>query len=335
MTEIQNSRIEILNSLLAERLEYLLKALNIDFTDRVTYYVGTCPCHNSDNWNSCSILKERGFWKCYTNGCGEKFGFGLIGLIRGVNEFRTGKYYPFKSAVNWAESFLGNPKLTTYNNGLAYIKPKSVIYNMICPKETVSYLLDIPSPYYLDGGLSKNKFKNETLIKFCVGDCRNYKKKMGGRVVFPVFSECGSLVIGAAGRVIYEKEYLQKWLYNDGFKAGEYFYGWNEALDEISSTKQVVIVEGMGDVLRLYEAGIAALGLFGCSLSVSQLKMLNRIGISNLIIMMDGDIPGRKAASRIYDMTSAYFNVNVITLPENVDPADLSSTELRTYIKEI
>ena len=62
----------------------------------------------------------------------------------------------------------------------------------------------------------------------------------------------------------------------------------------------VALVEGPRDALRLIRNGIPALCIVGThSWSKSKIRLLEMAGISRIILMMDGDVAGRKATKMI------------------------------------
>lgn len=62
----------------------------------------------------------------------------------------------------------------------------------------------------------------------------------------------------------------------------------------------VVLVEGPRDALRLIRFGIPALCIVGThSWSKEKLRMLQFLGVSTIVLMMDGDLAGRKATKLI------------------------------------
>jgi len=69
------------------------------------------------------------------------------------------------------------------------------------------------------------------------------------------------------------------------------------------------ILEGQGDVLRMYEAGFKnSVGIFGSSISDDQLLTLEKSGALNLVILTDYDEAGKKAANQIVKKCGRRFN---------------------------
>jgi DNA primase len=96
------------------------------------------------------------------------------------------------------------------------------------------------------------------------------------------------------------------------------------------------LVEGPRDALNLLQMGFSALAILG-TYSWSQEKLTNLITKSpkTLVITMDNDEAGQKAASKIYaDAVHVMKTIN-LKLPSNTDPADIKSKkELISFEKQ-
>lgn len=83
----------------------------------------------------------------------------------------------------------------------------------------------------------------------------------------------------------------------------------------------VWLVEGVFDALRFSNA-VASLGT---NLSAQQRDLLRSKGIKKVLVLWDGDEPGRHGASHIADqLLAARFEVRVALLPPGDDPASAS-----------
>jgi DNA primase len=98
--------------------------------------------------------------------------------------------------------------------------------------------------------------------------------------------------------------------------------------------KSMVIVEGIFDMLNLYDKGlhnvICAFGTNTLQNSTKQ-KMLpfKAQGITHVYLMFDGDEAGRKASELLKPLIEdCGFIVQTITLPDDVDPGELSQEDV-------
>jgi DNA primase len=96
----------------------------------------------------------------------------------------------------------------------------------------------------------------------------------------------------------------------------------------------MVIVEGIFDMLNLYDKGlhnvICAFGTNTLQNSTKQ-KMLpfKAQGITHVYLMFDGDEAGRKASELLKPLIEdCGFIVQIITLPDDVDPGELSQEDV-------
>ena len=72
----------------------------------------------------------------------------------------------------------------------------------------------------------------------------------------------------------------------------------------------VFVVEGQGDVWRMYEAGISnCVSLFGKDISQQQKTKLLCSGITTLIILTDNDQAGRESKIKIQRNLNRMFNL--------------------------
>ena len=78
--------------------------------------------------------------------------------------------------------------------------------------------------------------------------------------------------------------------FEKGFPKGDYLFNYAAA----KSAPVVLLVEGVGDVLRAAEAGVVAVCGFGTDISVFQTVKLSCL--KRVLVAFDNDEPGQKAA---------------------------------------
>jgi DNA primase len=107
--------------------------------------------------------------------------------------------------------------------------------------------------------------------------------------------------------------------------------------------KSLVIVEGIFDMLNLYDKGLKNVACaFGTNTlqSDTKLKMFpyKAQGISHIYILFDGDDAGEKAAENLkLTLEQLEFIVEIIKLPDGTDPGDLDQLNVQSiaeYIKK-
>jgi 5S rRNA maturation endonuclease (ribonuclease M5) len=306
-----------IKQMLNSNIEAVLKKLDIDheiFDDNI---YSKCPVHeNSDNPRAFSFSISKGIWKCWTRNCQEHYGNDVFGLIKGCMEKKTGKHAEFIDAINWSKDFL-NIKSSikksksvveenTLNEDLYYVVDILNKNPVESKKETISledYI--IPSKYFIGRG-----FKKETLLHFGVGDCENNSSKLYDRSIIPIFDESGQNIVAIIARAI--KDYkLPKFLIDPkGVKKADILYNINNAIKSIEKTKAVFLLEGQGDVWKLYEAGIEnAVSIFGKSLSEYQIKKLQKLPITTIVVLTDNDQAGKEAKVQIKRQLGRMYNL--------------------------
>ena len=301
-----------------------------------TNIYSTCPVHDSsDNPRAFSFAVDKGIWKCWTRDCQHQFKNDIFGLIRGALSNNEGQDVGFSEALKWGCNLLN---LKRHNNIIVptdeapddFVQLISTLkedvvnttYNPIVLENTES-----PSKYFLSRG-----FKKDTLMYFGVGDCTNSKSKMYNRAIIPIYDDEGKNVVAIIGRSV--KEYkLPKFLfYPKGFSKAGLLYNYHGAIDSIHKTNTVFIVEGQGDVWRLYESGIYnAVGIFGKSLSKEQELKLNKLPITHIIVLTDNDQAGRESKIQLQRQLGRMYKLSFPKIPTK-DIGEMTVDQIQNII---
>lgn len=273
----------------------LLDSFDLQYTQDQDNIFMCCPIHSgSDNPQGCSLSHKFRVWKCWTRGCHEHYGSDIYGFLKGILD--TDDFGTILSYLN---------KIYDFNDARGY-KPKPVIKNELTDlnkifKPVTHELLDYQftkphtcggSPYFESRG-----FQKDTLKIFGVEDCDDKNSPMKFRSIIPVHYD--GKEIGFIARAT--KQWLKpKYLFSNGLRKTDYFYNWDRAIDHALKTRTLFLVEGQGDVWKMFEAGVInCVGLFGKSISEQQKRLLLTSGITNLVILTDNDAAGREAKIKI------------------------------------
>lgn len=157
---------------------------------------------------------------------------------------------------------------------------------------------------------------------------------MQGRLVFPIHSATGELV-AYCGRYIGddlpndEPKYKQP----AGFHKELELFNWHRIKDQ-ASTAPVILVESFFSTVKLHEAGYRVASPMGHSLSSAQITLLQQAAVQTVILLFDGDDPGRDAIKRAgRELLAANINCIAPVVPEDFKPHRASSETLANILK--
>ena len=146
-----------------------------------------------------------------------------------------------------------------------------------------------------------------------------------GRLVIPLNDSNGQ-TIGFCGRAIGA---LQPKYRNSPadvlFQRNALVFGLDRAAEAIRCGGTALLVEGPLDVIQLQQAGFGhAVACLGTSVSPLQLQLLQRHGMTQLQIALDGDPAGQRATERLLEqllpqLTTGELGASVLQLPTGQD----------------
>lgn len=168
----------------------------------------------------------------------------------------------------------------------------------------------------VDAGLARKSEKGGLIDKF-----RN-------RIMFPISDNAGR-VVGFSGRSFGEQASPDAPKYLNSpetplYHKSKILYGFDRAKQAIRKHNFAVLVEGQMDLLASHQAGFSnTVAVSGTALTPEHSTLLKRM-TENLVIALDADEAGIKAAGRAARAALASgLNVKVAALPDGLDPADL------------
>ena len=152
-----------------------------------------------------------------------------------------------------------------------------------------------------------------------------YVDRFRGRIIFPVQS-FDSSIFALGGSAISKKSFA-KYINSpetEFYKKGNHLYNFNSAKNFKNDKNEVYMVEGYMDVINLHKFGIKnVVANLGTAITERQVATISN-NFKNLIICLDGDVSGQKAAlraaERLFPLIKSDFNIYFLTLPENLDP---------------
>lgn len=328
------------------RLQDLMDTLGVDLCKYGDSYVGACPVHGGDNQ---SAFRMNGphheyplSWVCWSHGCQEHWGRGMVGFVRGVLSHNLhcwngagDQEISWKDFFIFAEEFLGEnmPK-----NTIKKEKPR-IVENVMWSAHEYRKMVSIPSRYYVG-----RNFSEEILQRYSVGDCLKYGQ-FYKRAIIPLLKD--NSVVGVSSRSILKecpqcsfhhegdcppKEHrhypsYQRWAHK-GFSRSKILYNMENYKTWMKNEKIVILVESPNSVLRIEEAKIpGAMATLGCKISRGQLEILAEHNVEKIILIMDNDKAGFEGARSITEKYAKDFQLIVpnLDIPSGKDIADYSA----------
>lgn len=172
----------------------------------------------------------------------------------------------------------------------------------------------------VDAGLAK---KNER---------GNLTDKFRNRITFPIADSAGR-VVGFSGRVFGENASPEAPKYLNSpetslFHKSKILYGFDRAKLSMRKHNVAVLVEGQMDLLASHQAGWGnTVAVSGTAFTPEHAALIRRM-TDNLVIALDPDEAGVKAAGRAARAAlQGGLNVKVAQLPSGLDPADFVQKE--------
>lgn len=320
---------------LNNNIDSVLDNLNIKYEILGDNIYSTCPIHEeSDNSRAFSFCKKRNIWKCWTRGCEKDYKNDIFGLIQAILS-KEGEEVNFSKVIKWINTKLHiKTGLIQQENNISSDEFQDIV-TALSKKQTIdsnkpieiSFNYNIPSQYFISRGFSK-----KTLEYFGVGDCEEKTSKMYNRAIIPIHDHYGKNIIGLIGRSVKEHKIPKFLIYPKGMVKNSTLYNAHNAIEHIKKSNSIILVEGQGDVWRLYESGVFnVVGMFGKCLSQQQIDYINKLPITKVVVMTDNDQAGRDAKLQIKRSLSRLYTLIFPHLPKK-DVGEMSVEDIKTQV---
>ncbi len=160
------------------------------------------------------------------------------------------------------------------------------------------------------------------------------EEKLQDRIVFPIYDITNKIVVFTGRHTLSDgnPRYVN-------FPSGVTMPMYPCKLQD-TDTKSIILVEGIFDMLNLYDSGIRnAICCFGTN-TVNANSITEKLlpfkaqGITKVYILFDGDKAGREAAKNLKPIIEEQsLEVEIINLPDDIDPGNMSQEDIQS-IKE-
>lgn len=161
----------------------------------------------------------------------------------------------------------------------------------------------------------------ETVDKFQLG----FDPLDNDSLIIPVTDRFGS-IYGFIRRFTDGRK--PKYDYPSGIVMSSFVFG----IDHLKKSHQkVAVVEGAIDAMSCWQARVPAIAIFGDSLQDEQERQLQRAMIRHLVLMLDNDEPGQRAARKINESITWCRVTQGVYRPywHAKDPGELTSQRIR------
>ena len=224
------------------------------------------------------------------------------------------------ATVFYAENLKQYPKVTEYLMGRGLTEQTIADFR-------IGYA--VPDWRMLFFHLRKTGYSEEDIEKsgLSIKSPKGYFDRFRGRIMFPIADTQGR-VLGFSGRVFDNADDPKNAKYVNSpetvlYKKSKILFGYDRAKRAIAERDQCILVEGQFDLIMAHQIGSQnTVAVSGTALTEEQLGLIKRF-TDNLVLAFDADAAGLKAALRGVGLALHMgFDVKMIRLPENQDPAD-------------
>ncbi len=271
-------------------------------------YRGRCPIHGGEGREAFHVNLARNIFHCFACRAGGTV-LDFVAAMEGCTlRDAADKLRHMAVPVNPASS----------------CKEKLVTENRKEPLPLGFHLRGVDSshPYLAARGIA-----NRTAVDFGVGFYPG-PGLLGARLVIPIHNSRGELV-AYCGRSLDGTR--PRYRFPPGFAKSQVLFNLHRA----AATDQtaVVVVEGFFDCLKVYQAGIrSVVALMGVALyKASQRALTERF--QQVVLMLDGDAAGQLASRTIADRLTSRCTVQLVRLPPNAQPDQLSEEQIRNVLQ--
>jgi DNA primase len=304
-----------------------------------------CPFH-AEKTPSFFVSPERGTYHCFGCGVGGDI-FSFVEAVEGLDFKGALKVLAEKAGVELVYERGGKEQKDERDRLLELMEAATIFY--------VSRSDDAAKKYLKERGLSEQtvkafrlglagdewsalsdflktkKFSDKEILDAGVAkknERGSLTDKFRNRIMFPIADSAGRIV-GFSGRIFGEKASPEAPKYLNSpetplFHKSRILYGFDRAKQSIRKVNCAVLVEGQVDLLASHQAGWGnTVAVSGTAFTTEHAALIRRM-TDNLVIALDADEAGIKAASRAArEALRGSLNVKVARLPDGLDPADL------------
>lgn len=311
----------------------------IPLTPKGKNFFGVCPFH-ADHSPSMSVSREKQMYKCFSCGAAGNV-FTFIQNYENVTFYEAVQLLANKVGISLAIPIKSEKKekytkeyemmelaLKYYQNNLNTSlgeKAKKYLYNRNLEDEVIKdfEIGYAASTHTLNKLLLKKGYTVLEMQKLgLVSTSKEDYDIFFDRVMIPLYNLEGQ-VVGFTGRALDDTN-TPKYLGSKEsiiYKKRNLLFNYHRAKESIKLNKEIILVEGNMDAIRLYASGIKnVVALMGTALTKEQIQIIKKLRCK-VILMLDNDTAGEKAT---YDdgllLEQENIDVLVVRLSGEKDP---------------
>jgi DNA primase len=315
----------------------------IPLTQKGRNYLGVCPFHD-DHSPSMSVSSEKQIYKCFACGAAgnvftfvqdyENVSFAEAVSIVAAKCGMEVSFDPSKSDVidNYAEEhkimelsqkfFANNLKTSFGKEAVKYLNERGLSEDII---KEFGIGLSLDTNDSLLQVLTKKGYKTDQLEELGLvnNSSGDYYDMFTKRITFPLWDKDGH-IIGFSARVYRGEKNVSKYMNsreNKIFHKGDTLYNYHNAKDIAKREKEIIVVEGFMDAIRLSSVGIKnVVALCGTAMTKEQVTLLKKLRCK-VILCLDNDNAGLIATvSNGDELVKENIETYVIRLTGEKDP---------------
>ena len=288
-----------------------LYGLDLHLKHRGEQLLGPCPLHGGDNETAFRVNLGRGLWRCFT-ACGGGDQVDLIRKIERCSYSEAARHLQRIAAALQKAPQAISPSIPSRERAFTPFT-RSLALNPRCHfLQNIKAILPATAARFEAGTSCSSTFlKNMVAVRL---------HDMDGNP------------LGYCGRRLDPNEASRfgKWRFPKNFPKAQILYNAHRAHSLLN--QGIVLVECPWAVMRIAQAGFPnAVALLGTTLSEAQIAWLATAKI--IILMLDGDPAGNRAASSILHTLGTSTKVLRHQLTNNMEPEDLSQSELSSTLR--
>lgn len=316
----------------------------LDIKPQGKNYIAFCPFHNDNKHPGFIISRERQMFNCFTCRTGgnvfsfimkyenvtfpeavkivaDKIGYDL--KIDNFSQVSEEKYKTEYEIMDFtAKYFMNNIMTKSGIEARQYLTNRGITEDIIkefnigfAPKEMDNFYKLATSKKWNIDTLESLGLINKVGI--------NIYDTFTNRIMIPIENLKGQ-VVGFTGRIFNGEENTAKYLNTKEtmiFKKSHILFNYHNAKKYIREQKEVIVVEGNMDAIKLSASGIKnVIALMGVALSKEQIDTLKKLKVP-VILMLDNDTAGMEATIKAGEqLSSSQIETKVVRLSGAKDP---------------